>query len=315
MPLKTLLRTSGLEHTAAIASLERLRDFGLIVIEGKDRPAAEGATSVAQRSAPRTGGDGAGAEWLSAFDDFIFDPKDLTGASAAPLDYRKRVLFYEYHLPRITYYELLDCQRSAPKRDIQTAYHRLSKQFHPDRWFRKELGAIEEPLQVVFKWINRAYRTLSDKRRRAEYDQLLKAGYLGPWQRQERHQSGAVSMVPQKTSLGRDALVARGRKLRFNGEVIQAADAYRRALKLAAAPEIALELAELLVSTGFNLDEAHRCIRALRPKETGNYAAMLLEAKILKLRGDVVGARAICRAIAAERPEQPGLSELNEEIG
>jgi len=321
--LKSLLQTSGLAYDEAVTCVTRLRDLGLIVIEGQWSKRDKRA-ETSRKKDPGNGADKAsnGADpsdeapnWVIPFDDFTFDPADLLEASAVPLEYRKLLIYYEYHLEKITYYDLLQRKPSSSTREITRSYYRLSKMFHPDRWFRKDLGRMDEPLHKIFKWINKAYRTLSKAGRRAEYDKLLAKGYVGPWQVEKRQESGTFSIVPKASSLGRDALVARARKLAAEGELSRAADAYRRALQLTHSHEISMELADTLARGAFDLEEALRCVRAIRSEATGNYAAMLLEAKILKLRGDIDAARELCQKIAAERPEHPGLSDLIEELG
>ncbi|PJA63728.1 MAG: molecular chaperone DnaJ [Candidatus Portnoybacteria bacterium CG_4_9_14_3_um_filter_44_9] len=61
------------------------------------------------------------------------------------------------------YYEILGVARDASDDEIKKAYRRLAQQYHPD----KEGGNAEK-----FKEINEAYQVLSDKQKRAQYDQF-----------------------------------------------------------------------------------------------------------------------------------------------
>lgn len=63
------------------------------------------------------------------------------------------------------YYATLGIERGASDGDIKKAYRRLARKFHPD--VSKEKGAEEK-----FKEVAEAYQTLSDKEKRAAYDQL-----------------------------------------------------------------------------------------------------------------------------------------------
>ena len=63
------------------------------------------------------------------------------------------------------YYAILGVERSASDEDIKKAYRKLARKFHPD--VSKEKGAEEK-----FKDVAEAYQTLSDKDKRAAYDQL-----------------------------------------------------------------------------------------------------------------------------------------------
>lgn len=62
------------------------------------------------------------------------------------------------------YYEILGVPENADEETIKKAFRELAKKYHPDRG-----GDAEK-----FKKIVEAYRVLSDKRLRAEYDQKRK---------------------------------------------------------------------------------------------------------------------------------------------
>ncbi len=68
------------------------------------------------------------------------------------------------------YYEILGMPRTATADEIKSAYRKLALQFHPDR--NKDAGAEEK-----FKEISEAYAVLSDKDKRAMYDQYGHAGF------------------------------------------------------------------------------------------------------------------------------------------
>ena len=70
------------------------------------------------------------------------------------------------------YYETLGVSRGASDDEIKKAYKKLALKYHPDK--NKEEGAADR-----FKEINEAYQVLSDKQKRAQYDNFGHAGAGG----------------------------------------------------------------------------------------------------------------------------------------
>lgn len=62
----------------------------------------------------------------------------------------------------MNYYEVLGVARTASQDEIKKAFHKLAHKYHPDK------GGDEKK----FKEINEAYQVLSDKSKRAQYDQF-----------------------------------------------------------------------------------------------------------------------------------------------
>lgn len=65
------------------------------------------------------------------------------------------------------YYDILEVDRSASQEDIKKAFRRLSKKFHPD------MNPNDTSAEEKFKEINEAYSTLSDEKKRRNYDNPL----------------------------------------------------------------------------------------------------------------------------------------------
>jgi len=86
---------------------------------------------------------------------------------------KRRVLVAYYGLEGKNYYQLLGVDNDADKKEIRSAYFELSRLFHPDSMFGKELGSFKAKMETVFKRLTEAYEVLGRGQRRKEYDEYL----------------------------------------------------------------------------------------------------------------------------------------------
>jgi tetratricopeptide (TPR) repeat protein len=96
-----------------------------------------------------------------------------------PVELQERIVAFEAQLDR-PYHEILGVPRDAAPRAIKRAYFKLSKDFHPDRYYRQEIGDFAQRLDRVFKKVALAYELLMDPATRAELERCPEAPAAAP---------------------------------------------------------------------------------------------------------------------------------------
>jgi len=71
------------------------------------------------------------------------------------------------------YYELLRLDSEATSQEIEDAYHKLAKLYHPDQQFQEGMAQLKDELENISAKLKEAYTILSDESRRWEYDLSL----------------------------------------------------------------------------------------------------------------------------------------------
>ena len=73
------------------------------------------------------------------------------------------------------YYEILGVTKTASQEEIKKTYRQLAMQFHPDKAPEDKKKEYEEK----FKEMSESYAVLSDKKKKAQYDQFGHEGIDG----------------------------------------------------------------------------------------------------------------------------------------
>jgi len=76
-------------------------------------------------------------------------------------------------LPKLSYYQVLELRRSADAAAVRDAFFQQSKRYHPDRYFRRNLGPYAELLNEIYKRVVAAHDVLRDPEQRKSYDLSL----------------------------------------------------------------------------------------------------------------------------------------------
>ncbi len=69
------------------------------------------------------------------------------------------------------YYGILGINEEASDEEIREAYHRVAKEFHPDRYYSLSSESLKEKLNTIFTYATEAYQTLSNAQKKKEYDE------------------------------------------------------------------------------------------------------------------------------------------------
>jgi curved DNA-binding protein CbpA len=163
-PQALLREVGGLPPDDVDRCIERWVEAGLVVFVGSGPPAGSGEADVgfaevSASPAPTT---------------LAIDPGLEISAEA-----QQAVLAMHAGLER-PYHEILGVEPDADVRTIKRAYFGLSKEFHPDRYFRRQIGPYADVVERVFRRIVEAYELLSDPATRAEVQRDLAAAAETP---------------------------------------------------------------------------------------------------------------------------------------
>ncbi len=76
-------------------------------------------------------------------------------------------------LPTLDYFAVLGIARGAAPDEVRDAFFERSKKFHPDRYFKKELGPYGGLLTEIYKRVVAAHDVLRDAKLRSSYEKSL----------------------------------------------------------------------------------------------------------------------------------------------
>ena len=110
-------------------------------------------------------------------------------------DSLKRIEDIYSKLDSIDFYSFFGIHQSDSQEKIKKAYYDAVKEFHPDRYLSANSDAIKSKLNVIFTFITKAYKTLSDPRMKAHYDKSLPSRSANPETAETQNNKGAIARV------------------------------------------------------------------------------------------------------------------------
>ncbi len=219
--------------------------------------------------------------------------------SALSASLQRRIILARRNLGN--YFALLGVEPGVGKRQLKRAYFRFSKEFHPDRFFGKDLGSFGPWIQEIFETSTRAMNELSDSRRRKAYEaRVLGIGEL--------HQSS------QTREEHADELFERGCANEIGGDREQALKLFAAACKINPKPPFISRAARCALHAGslkLALDYAKTAV-SLRRKDP-SYARLLADVyRALNRLGEAE--ETILRAIDLNKENDVLMAELRTDL-
>jgi curved DNA-binding protein CbpA/transposase len=167
---------TGLDAIVIRTSLDKLRSLGVLADAAPQRPssprpAPQRSTSGTFHIGPviETRSDSSGNHPAAA----LYDPAELDEKIDLDLARKRKILDTFYRLNGLSHYELLSVDAGADKKAIKAAYFELVNDFHPDRYFGKNLGSYKPKLEKLFARVTEAHDVLTRQAAREDYDRYL----------------------------------------------------------------------------------------------------------------------------------------------
>jgi curved DNA-binding protein CbpA len=130
----------------------------------------------------------------------LYDPAELDENVDLDQEKKRRILDLYYRLDDLTYYELLGLTDQADKKQVKSAYYALAPEFHPDKFFRKNLGSFKGKTEAIFGRFTLAHDVLANLKRRQEYDDYIATTH------RNRAMSAMLEQAPRDVAAVRQAV-------------------------------------------------------------------------------------------------------------
>ena len=300
--LREVILMVGLGIEKSIGILRKLRRSGAVLLPGEDPSAVSRGVSGSgtgtrivksektERSVPVVAAE-AEPEELDLPDLGALTP-DEEAALAEDVALQEREKRRIIQLMRLVaggdHFAVLGVPRTAEKRELRRAYFRLSKEFHPDRHYKQNLGSFGPLLSVIFESATDAFQELNDDDGRAAHMSELTGEPAAPRARTVPgpENTGATGRISGQTSAQSGAarspeaadLFARASEREVGGDAAGALRMFRAAIKIDPQPRYLRRAAKCALGFG-QLSEAEGYARkamGVRPDDA-SYARLLAE--------------------------------------
>ncbi|HWM85081.1 MAG TPA: DnaJ domain-containing protein [Kofleriaceae bacterium] len=302
--LREVILMVGLGIEKSIGILRKLRRSGALLLPGEEAAGARAARAPAAAAASTdkvVAPEAAAEEEMPDLGPLTPDEERTLAEEVALQPREKRRIIQMMRLVAGgDYFAFLGVARSADKRDLRRAYFRLSKEFHPDRHYKQNLGSFAPMLGVIFETATDAFQELSDDERRATHLALLAAGQ-NPARGPRTTGPGAEGSAPPRGggSVSQQAaeMFARGCDREVGGDSAGALRMFRAAIKIDPQPRFLRRAAKCALSFG-QLKEAEAYAQKAVSMRADDASYARLMAEVMRAGGRLEEAeQALVRAL------------------
>jgi curved DNA-binding protein CbpA len=222
-------------------------------------------------------------------------------------------------LPGLDYFEILGVSRAATPDEVRDAFFERSKTFHPDRYFKKELGPYAGLLTEIYKRIVAAHDVLRDAKLRSSYQRTLSetsntprrsAFANAPKPAVKPAPAGRGSSLRNRLGLQSPGLVLDSLQKALEQSKLRAAKHFEAALSYKASGDWsrAAQLVELALAFDPREKQYHEELAEILPRANTDRAADVRRKAELLLHGDRAGAAELLEEAAQLSPTDAELA-------
>ncbi len=317
---RELVLISGFDEARAISILRKLHTAGAIVLPGEEPrrppPPQPAAPPLPAGPAPQR---------PPSHDDRLITPamgvfvNDLVAGEKVELTEEQKKLIREKHeaLRGADLFAVLGVGRDAGRRELKAAYRNLSKIYHPDRYFGRQLGSYKQMLSEIFDLASSAMEILDDPERRELYIASLDAPQPSPPPPLHPKSRDHLGATPP---LGTPAVVRRRSVELFedacaqhlSGDLKEALAGLAKAIAIDPQPRFLRRAAEVALQAQ-ELRLAEEYVKKATELDPTHAAAHRIHAKVLQASGRRPEARAALERARRIDPDNPHmLAELRD---
>jgi curved DNA-binding protein CbpA len=272
--LRDLVLISGLPESEAVRILVRLRQAGAILLPGDVAPPKRPAPSPPPPTPP---------PWQKK--DVQIDESLLLEENELSSEQRRTILVKHASMFGATFFDVLEVPRDVEKKTLKRQYFRLSKDFHPDRFYGKKLGTFAAKLSEIFDVMASAFEVLSDDAKRAAYEHELSNPAPVPPPIQARPAETPPQPKPRPVDTGKAArLFEDACEHQVAGELARALGEFSLAIAIDPQPRYLRRATEAALKAQ-ELRSAEEYAKKLAELEPQNAASHRLLGKVLRAQG------------------------------